>query len=237
MKLTSTICAAIACTMIVSGCAAQTATKANPTQETPTKQATQGSSAKATTPHPGLLDPSKANEKAPAKFQVKFVTTKGDFVVDVTRDWAPNGADRFYNLVKIGYFKDIAIFRAINGFMFQFGIHGEPAISKKWSNANIKDDPSVSGVSNQPGFLTFAHAGPNTRSTQMFINLRDNKSLDPKFPPIGQISQGMDVINQIFKTGENQGDVQRRFEAEGNKFIVGRYPKVDFIKSIELIQN
>src|SRR6185312_10701945 len=109
---------------------------------------------RASTIHPALLDPSKASEKAPSEFKAKFTTTKGDFVVDVHRDWAPNGADRFYNLVKLGYFDDTRFFRAVDNFMVQFGISGDPAVNAKWASANISDDP-VKG-SNKKGFVTFA---------------------------------------------------------------------------------
>jgi peptidyl-prolyl cis-trans isomerase A (cyclophilin A) len=108
----------------------------------------------ASTLHPALLDVSKANEKAPAVFKAKFTTTKGDFVVEVHRDWAPNGADRFYNLVKLGFYDDTRFFRAITGFMVQFGISGDPAVNSKWQEANIQDDPVTQ--SNKPGYVTFA---------------------------------------------------------------------------------
>src|SRR5215469_7711919 len=119
-----------------------------------------------------LLDPSLAKEQAPEKFKAKFSTTKGDFVIEVTRDWAPKGADRFYNLVKIGYFDDVAFFRNIEGFMVQFGVNGDPEVNRKWRESRIKDDPVKK--SNKPGYITFAHAGPDTRTTQVFINFRDN---------------------------------------------------------------
>ena len=141
-------------------------------------------------------DPSKLTEKAPDTFDAVFNTTKGPITVEVTRSLSPNGADRFYNLVKSGFFTDIAFFRVIPGFMCQFGIHGDPAVSAKWRDANIQDDP-VKG-SNTRGTITYAMAGPNTRSTQFFINFADNTGLDAqRFAPFGKVVKGMDVVDKI----------------------------------------
>src|SRR2546425_2917894 len=123
-----------------------------------------------------LRSPASLTEQAPATFKVNFDTSAGPFVMEVHRDWAPNGADRFYNLVKNGFYDDIRFFRVIPGFMAQFGIHGTPAIQSAWRNAEIKDD-SVK-QSNKRGYVTFATAGPNTRPTQLFINFGGNASLD-----------------------------------------------------------
>ncbi|MEZ6094783.1 MAG: peptidylprolyl isomerase [Pirellulaceae bacterium] len=186
-----------------------------------------------------LLNPEKANETAPDVFKAKFETTQGDFVMEVHREWSPNGADRFYNLVKIGYFTDIAIFRSIEGFMFQFGIHGDPAVNKAWDDANIKDDPSVKDISNTPGTITFAKTGlPNSRSVQFFINLNDNGRLDDMgFTPFGKVVEGADVFGKIFITDENPREVQGRFTAEGNDYIKQKYPDVDFINSVTLVEG
>src|ERR1700683_2813859 len=144
------------------------------------------------TTDPALLHPATLTAKAPAIFEVKFVTTKGDFVVQVTRAWAPLGADRFYNLVKHGFFTDAAFFRNLSGFMVQFGLNADPAVNKAWQNANIKDDPGKQ--SNAPGMITFATAGPNTRTTQLFINFGNNTFLDSQgFSPFGKVVSGMDV--------------------------------------------
>lgn len=187
--------------------------------------------------HPAMLDPKLANKTAPDNFKVKFETTKGDFIMEIHRDWAPNGVDRFYNLVDIGYFKNIAIFRAVPRFMFQFGIHGDPQVNAVWKDANIKDDP-YARKSNQPGAICFAHAGPNTRSTQMFINLGNNSRLDRDFPPFGEVIEGMDVVRKInTEYGENPGDVQPKFQTGGNKFILDRFPNIDIIKSVTLIED
>lgn len=186
-----------------------------------------------------LMNPGKATEKAPDQFTVEFDTTKGKFTIEVNREWSPNGADRFYNLVKIGYFDDIAIFRAIEGFMFQFGIHGDPDVSAKWRTAKIDDDPGKAGVSNKEGYISFAMAGKNTRTTQFFINLGDNSRLDASgFTPFGKVTDGMDVVRKInTEYGENSRDVQGRFQAGGNEFIKERFPNLDFIKSVKLIEG
>lgn len=186
-----------------------------------------------------LPGPDEAKEQAPEKFRVKFETTKGDFVVEVNRAWSPNGADRFYNLAKVGYFKDIAIFRAIKGFMFQFGIHGDPEVSKVWSEAKIKDDPNA-GQTNDFGTITFAKTGqPNSRSVQFFINLGANGRLDASgFTPFGKVVEGADVLKQInTEYGENSPEVQGRFQAEGNAFIQKKYPNIDMIKSVTLVEE
>lgn len=187
--------------------------------------------------HPAMLDPSIATQTAPETFKVKFETTKGDFVMQINRDWAPNGVDRFYNMVDIGYFKDIVIFRAVPRFMFQFGIHGDPKVNAVWKDANIRDDKNVR-KSNQPGVICFAHAGPNTRSTQMFINLGNNNRLDRDFTPFGEVVEGMEVVRKInTEYGENPGDVQPNFQAKGNDYILNRFPNLDIIKSVTLVQD
>lgn len=188
----------------------------------------------------GIMNPDAATEQAPDEFKVKFTTTQGDIVLAIHREWSPNGADRFYNLVKIGYFEDIAIFRAIEGFMFQFGIHGNPEVSAKWREATIEDDESVEGVSNDVGFITFAKTGqPNSRSVQFFINLGNNERLDDMgFTPFGQIVEGMEIAKKInTEYGENRRADQRRFETEGNAFIEKTYPNVDYIKSASLVTD
>ena len=191
--------------------------------------------------NPALLDPSLAKEKAPESFKVKFVTTKGDFVIEVNRDWAPNGADRFYNLVKIGYFKDVAFFRNIAGFMVQFGINGNPAVNAKWSESNIKDDPVKQ--SNTPGYVTYAQSGrPNSRSTQFFINFGDNSRLDGlRFAPFGKVVEGMDVVKSLYNgygegAPQGQGPEQRRLQEEGNAYLKKDFPKLDYIKSATIVE-
>ena len=186
-----------------------------------------------------LLDPTKATETAPAVYKAKFSTTKGDIVIEVHRDWAPLGADRFYNLVKLGYFNEVAFFRVIKGFMVQFGIHGDPAVNTVWREARVQDDPTGK-QSNKRGMVTFATAGPNTRTVQLFINYADNANLDQMgFAPIGQVVTGMDVVDAINgEYGEGQpmgrGPAQGRFQAEGNSYLRSSFPNLDYIKSASI---
>jgi peptidyl-prolyl cis-trans isomerase A (cyclophilin A) len=183
----------------------------------------------------GYGDPAKLTEKSPESFKVQFDTTKGKFTIEVTRSLSPNGADRFYNLVRSGYFKDIAFFRVIPGFMCQFGIHGDPAVAAKWRAAAITDDP-VKG-SNTRGTITFATAGPNTRTTQLFINFGDNRNLDGMgFSPFGKVIEGMDVVDKINgEYGEGapggRGPHQGRLQSEGNAYLKKDFPNLDYIKS------
>lgn len=188
---------------------------------------------------PAYADPSKLTATAPDNFKAVFNTTKGRFTVEVTRSLAPNGADRFYNLAKSGFFTDIAFFRVIPGFMCQFGIAGDPAVAAKWRDADIPDDP-VKG-SNTRGAITFATAGPNTRTTQLFINFGDNTGLDGQgFAPFGKVSEGMDVVDKINgEYGEGapsgSGPDQGRIQNEGNAYLKKDFPKLDYIKSVTVI--
>jgi peptidyl-prolyl cis-trans isomerase A (cyclophilin A) len=203
---------------------------------TPSNPAPAAASATPAGPSPGLLDPALAKEKAPEKFKVKFTTTKGNFVVEATREWSPNGVDRLYNLVKVGFFHDVAVFRVVSGFMAQFGIHGDPAVSAKWREANIQDDPVKQ--SNKRGFITFAKSSlPNSRSTQFFINFVNNSNLDSMgFSPIGQVVEGMPVVDTFFNQyAEEPSGQQSRIQREGNKFLKAQYPNLDYIKSAELL--
>jgi peptidyl-prolyl cis-trans isomerase A (cyclophilin A) len=189
-------------------------------------------------PGAALRDPSHATEKAPDRFRVRFETTKGSFVVEVTRAWAPRGADRFYNLVKTGYYDDVAFFRVISGFMVQFGIHGDPRVSAAWREARIPDDPVTQ--SNTRGMVTYATAGPGTRTTQMFINFKDNSFLDSQgFAPFGRVVEGMAVVDSLHAGyGEGaprgMGPDQGRAQAEGNAYLRGSFPKLDFVKTARL---
>ncbi|MFH1724838.1 MAG: peptidylprolyl isomerase [Elusimicrobiota bacterium] len=179
--------------------------------------------------------PEYATATAPEVFKAHFKTTKGDFVVEVRRSWAPRGADRFYNLVRLGFFKDIAFFRIIGGFMAQFGIHGSPEIMAKWRPAGIPDDP-VGKASNLRGYVTFAMAGPNTRTTQVFINFADNSRLDSMgFPPFGKVVSGMEVVDSLYSGyGESassggRGPEQGPFQMNGNAYLRQGFPKLDYI--------
>ena len=162
-----------------------------------------------------LKDPSKANATAPATFTAKFETTKGDVIFECTRDWAPHGVDRFYNLVKIGFFEDVALFRVNHKFVVQWGIHGDPEVSKHWQNARLPADPVKQ--SNKTGTVTFAMAGPpTTRTTQLFINYKDNSFLDAKgFAPVCKITDdSMKVAREFYGEYESSPPASRaRFRA------------------------
>jgi peptidyl-prolyl cis-trans isomerase A (cyclophilin A) len=185
-----------------------------------------------------LSNPASLNEKAPDVYKVTFDTSQGTFEIEVHRDWAPNGADRFYNLVKNGFYNDTRFFRVIKGFMVQFGISGNPKISQVWRNANIPDDPVEE--SNLRGFVTFATAGPNTRTTQVFINYGDNPSLDGQgFAPFGKVISGLDVVQHLYSNyGEGaprgEGPDQSRVQAEGNAYLQKNFPQLDYIKKVTI---
>lgn len=178
---------------------------------------------------PQLLHPESLHAKAPATYRVAFKTTKGAFVVTVNRASSPRGADRFYNLVRAGFFDDVTFFRVVKGFVVQFGISGDPKISKAWQQAAIKDDP-VKG-SNTPGTITFADAGPDTRTTQVFVNYGNNAALDAQgFSPFGRVTSGMSVVNRLYGGyGEQPTSMQGQITALGSTFLRKRFPKLDHI--------
>jgi peptidyl-prolyl cis-trans isomerase A (cyclophilin A) len=179
------------------------------------------------------------SEPAPAVYAVKFDTSKGPFVVEVHRDWAPFGADRFYELVKSGFYDDARFFRVLKGFVVQWGINKDPEVSAKWRNLFIVDDPVKQ--SNARGTITFATGGPNTRTTQVFINLADNSRLDGSgFAPFGRVVDGMDVVDQLYGGyGEGQpqgaGPAQNLIEARGNSYLTEHYPNLDYIKTAKVL--
>jgi peptidyl-prolyl cis-trans isomerase A (cyclophilin A) len=178
---------------------------------------------------PSLLHPATLKAKAPDTYEVTFTTTRGDFVVRVTRAWAPLGADRFYNLVTHHFFNGAAFFRVLPGFMVQFGLSPDPAVNRAWSNANIKDDPV--SQSNRPSYISFATAGPNTRTTQVFINYANNSPLDGQgFAPFGQVISGMDVVNQIY-SGYGEKPDQSEITYHGKTYLEKNFPKLDTIKT------
>jgi len=194
----------------------------------------------AAAPRTSAGNPALLKAKAPDVFKAQFTTTKGDIVIEVHRDWAPLGADRFYNLVKSGFFTDVYFFRVHPKFMVQFGISGTPKIAAAWQGASIKDDAQKE--SNKRGTITFAMGGPNTRTTQLFINFADNTFLDTQnFPPFGTVTAGMDVVDQIFSgygeipamggTGPDPGKI----ESEGNAYLVKNFPKLDKIISAKVL--
>jgi len=185
-----------------------------------------------------LLRPAALKEKAPDTFKVKFSTTRGDFTATVTRAWAPLGADRFYNLVKHHFYDNASFFRVVPGFVVQFGISAYPPVSAAWADANIKDEPVVG--SNKRGYLTYAKTGmPNTRSTQVFINLKDNSGLDPQgFSPFGYVdAQGMKVVDMLYDQYGDSGPEQDQISKLGKPYIDKSFPKVDTIKTATLIEG
>jgi peptidyl-prolyl cis-trans isomerase A (cyclophilin A) len=195
---------------------------------------------KSASAHPGLLDPKFAADTAPAKFKVKLETTKGDVVLEVTRAWAPNGADRFYSLVKIGYYDDAAFFRVLRDFMAQVGINGDPKVNAAWRGNPCEDDPVTQ--SNTRGMVSFAQTSqPNSRTTQLFINFADNKQLDGmRFAPFAKVVQGMEVVDKLYADyGEGAprgaGPDQGRIQSEGNSYLKKDYPNLDYIKKATIV--
>ena len=186
---------------------------------------------------PSLLDPASLSETAPASFTVKLKTTRGTILVDVTRAWAPEGADRFYNLVEAGFYDDVAFFRVIANFVAQFGLTGDPAVNGVWRDATIPDDPP--SQSNLKGTVVFATAGPNTRTTQVFINLKDNARLDAMgFAPFGKV-RDMKVAQSLWVGyGEGapggKGPDQRKLGDEGEPYLSG-FPKLDRITKASVL--
>jgi peptidyl-prolyl cis-trans isomerase A (cyclophilin A) len=185
--------------------------------------------APAAAPTGNLMNPATLKATAPDLFRVKFATTHGDFVVEVHRAWAPLGADRFYNLVVNDFFTDATFFRYVPGFIVQFGLPANPAVGRVWQSANIKDDPVKHG--NTKGTLVFATAGPNTRTTQFFINFADNTPLDAQgFAAFGQVVSGMNIAEGLY-SGYGEKPDQSRITNEGKAYIDKNFPKLDSIKS------
>jgi peptidyl-prolyl cis-trans isomerase A (cyclophilin A) len=184
-------------------------------------------------------DPSRLREKAPETFRAKFETTKGVFVVQVHRSWAPHGADRFYNLVKSGYYDGQRFFRVVPNFVVQWGIHGDPAISPSWIGARIPDDPVVE--KNVLGTLAFAKAGPGQRTTQVFVNLAKNSALDDTgFAPFGFVVEGMKVVKSLYggygdSAPQGRGPVQGKIQQEGEPYLRQHFPKLDGIRKATLL--
>jgi peptidyl-prolyl cis-trans isomerase A (cyclophilin A) len=192
-----------------------------------------GAGKKNAPPKLDLLDPSTLTATAPESFQAKLTTTKGDVIIQVTRSWAPLGADRFYNLVRAGFYTDAAFFRVLPGFMAQFGLSARPEVSQAWLQAKIADDPGMQ--SNTRGRITFATAGPNTRTTQLFINYADNSRLDRLgFAPFGDVIQGMDVVDQIY-SGYAEQPNQGSIRAEGKAYLESNFPLLDKIVSATIV--
>lgn len=189
-----------------------------------------------------LLDPAHPtwSERAPAAFQVRFETSQGVFAVDVHREWAPIGADRFYNLVRNGFFDDARFHRVVEGFIVQFGLPGDPAVAVTWLDETMPDDPARE--SNTLGRIAYAFTEPNTRATQVFISMADNSRLDTQgFAPFGEVVEGMDVVTRIYSGygedsggGVRRGD-QSRIVAEGNAYLDREFPRLDRVLTARVV--
>jgi peptidyl-prolyl cis-trans isomerase A (cyclophilin A) len=188
-----------------------------------------------------LLNPEspELQATAPETFRAQFETTAGTFILEVVREWSPQGADRFYNLARSGYYDGVRFFRAIDGFMVQFGIHGDPAVNEAWQPRRLPDDPVAQ--SNERGMVSFAMAGPDSRTTQLFINLADNAQLDDMgFSPIGRIIEGMEAVDAIY-TGygegapRGRGPDQGRLREEGNAYLESEFPQLDHIQRVTIL--
>jgi peptidyl-prolyl cis-trans isomerase A (cyclophilin A) len=185
-----------------------------------------------------LLKPALLKDKAPEQYKVKFVTTRGEFTLAVTRSWAPLGADRFYTLVKHHFYDNASIFRVVPKFVAQFGISAYPAVTSAWRGTEIKDDPVTQ--SNKRGYITFATSGPNTRTTQVFINFQDNSRLDRMgFAPFGVVeNDGMKVVDMFYdQYGDDAGPDQGKIEKQGKLYLDKGWPKLDTIKSATLLTS
>jgi peptidyl-prolyl cis-trans isomerase A (cyclophilin A) len=182
-----------------------------------------------------LSDPSQLTETAPDVYRARFETSKGAFVIEVNRAWAPLGADRFYNLVKNGFYDGTRFFRVRPGFVVQWGLNGDPAVQSAWRRANLQDDPRVK--SNRRGFVTFAKESlPNTRSTQIFINYADNDHLDAEgFVPFGQVVSGMQIAERFFAPPRDKEPDQRRILTQGNEYLQKEFPQLDFVRESTIV--
>jgi peptidyl-prolyl cis-trans isomerase A (cyclophilin A) len=181
-----------------------------------------------------LANPNTLTEQAPATYRVNLDTSEGPVVIEVTRAWAPRGADRFYNLVKNGFYDEARFFRVLPGFMAQFGINANPQLSAAWRQARIADDPVTQ--SNQRGYVTFATGGPDARTTQVFINFKGNSALDRQgFAPFGRVVSGMEAVEKLYAgygegAPDGPGPDQFRVQLEGNRYLNASYPMLDFIR-------
>jgi peptidyl-prolyl cis-trans isomerase A (cyclophilin A) len=223
---------AVAFHLIAGALAAQTPDP-NTAMKAQTKPATTTHRTSTVTNSGSLLHPATLHAQAPETYDVKFTTSHGDFTVHVTRAWAPLGADRFYNLAKHGFFNNAGFFRVVPGFMVQFGLSADPKVNAVWDSARIKDDKVTQ--SNTPGMVTFATAGPNTRTTQIFINYGSNTFLDAQgFSPFGTVTDGMDVVKGIYP-GYGESPDQGKITNEGKAYLDKNFPKLDFVKTTVIV--
>jgi peptidyl-prolyl cis-trans isomerase A (cyclophilin A) len=179
-----------------------------------------------------LKDPAQLNERAPDRYRARFETSQGAFVIAVEREWAPLAADRFYNLVKNGFYNDSRFFRVLSGFMVQWGLHADPSVQSAWRTANLKDEPAKK--SNTKGFVSFTReSSPNSSYTMIFINYKDNSYLDADgFAPFGEVVSGMDVAERLYSGyGRQNVPDQRRILRDGNAYLLAEYPMLDYVKT------
>ncbi len=182
-----------------------------------------------------LFNEKWTKEKAPSEFKAVFETTKGNFEIYAKREWSPQGVDRLYSLIKNGFYTDIAIFRVVPNFVAQFGIHNDSIIHKSWGKFGLEDEPVI--MKNDAMTIAFARGGKKTRTTQIFINLKDNNRLDDLdydgvkgFPVIAKVTKGSENVLKFYdKYGDKLGFRQDSIQKYGNKFIKKNYPEVDFI--------
>lgn len=191
-----------------------------------------------TEPTGDLLHPPAHDARAPERYAIELETSRGTVLIDVTRSWAPRGADRLYTLVRLGYFKDVAFFRVIEGFMAQWGIHGDPAVNRAWRGKTIADDPVRQ--KNTRGMVSFATSGPNSRTNQLFVNFGDNSRLDAMgFSPVGQVRdmKSVDALYAGYGEGapQGRGPEQGRFQMEGNAYLKASFPELDYIRSARIL--
>lgn len=231
--------------LILAGCAGDTQetakTEEAPASEVVSEEADEAPQARKE--NPTLLDPKAEaiNQTAPDLFQAKFVTSAGEFVIEAHRDWSPLGTDRFYNLVKNGFYNEIRFFRNVPNFMVQFGIHGDPKISTLWKAAAFDDEPVKQA--NTRGRVTFAKTGaPNSRTSQLFINFGENSYLDQHgFTPFGEIIEGMDVVDKLYDgygecAPKGSGPDQGRIYAEGNEYLQASFPSLDYVVEATIVE-
>jgi peptidyl-prolyl cis-trans isomerase A (cyclophilin A) len=232
------VCALGAAMLLATGVEAQTpAPKSGSAGQGTATKKTPSTAARSTYDR-ALLKPALLKAKAPEQYKVKFVTTRGEFTLAVTRAWAPLGADRFYNLVRHHFYDNASIFRVVPNFVAQFGISAYPAVTTAWKGTDIKDDPVTQ--SNKRGYITFATSGPNTRTTQVFINFKDNSRLDGiGFAPFGVVEgDGMKVVDMFYdQYGDNAGPDQGKIETQGKPYIDKGWPKLDTIQSATLLTS
>jgi cyclophilin family peptidyl-prolyl cis-trans isomerase len=222
---------------IVISAVALTAQTSTPKPPAPKPAGPAAAAPKAPAPN-RLLNPAALTAKAPETFKVKFDTTKGPIVLELHRDWAPKGVDRFYNMTRNGFFNGVRFFRVIPNFMAQFGINGDPAVNEAWEKARLADDPP-NGKSNVRGILTYGTTGqPNSRGTQLFINYKDNSYLDKTgFVPIGEVVEGMELVDMLYADyGAAPQNEQNTLVSQGNKYMQTKYPKLDYIKTATVVK-